>query len=760
MYFSKRLKQFFITPAIAGVIALSILIYVALTLISVSEATSMYDGFLFWLNCVFILEIFLRAFTFRKFTNYIKAHTLDAIAVFPWDIVIFYATGHAVSSNLLVVIRLVRLFRIGSFLSLWRDSLKSRIAYTIKKQIEQSLFRQCLILLGAIVSLTIIFGFMFRIIGYNREGTSLFYMAFMALLDPGTSMEVAGNSLIIQVVFNFLTMLGIILFNGLTIGIIVAKVESYLNRVQDGYGDVVEKNHTLMLGWNLLGQQLLEEINDYAKHESKHKQKIVIVTEQIDKLSNFLKSGDYKYLDLIKRKGVYFESSTLELVDISHASKVIILNETSDISLPLQFRKSDVFKGCLAVKSALSSLENKPLCYYESTCRTNRRRLIPYLADNFLEFNSAKYSALLLTTLLFHKHYYDILIELFGFSNDEFHFVKASEYNATGKTFSEVLVASKKVTPVGIVEENGHLEILPAAHYELAAEDSLILLAESRHALFDEKLEESWTDELDIKIKNFTASNQGYQLERQKIVVIGVNETLPNLLNELSLWNTYVDIITTNEGIKIAADYLADIPVKHKHVEFYTGDISDYDLKNCFGTIILADDEHVLNVGAETGDTDSLFKLFDIKSRLTEHPVIAEVINPSEESLFQKIDGVKYIVGTNILSKILNMSLVYPDAMRFFDELISLNGGSLNFARLSDMLKKEDVDSLSFVDFFHHFYQTKGCIAIGIVRVEGPPLVNPLRTEQLKQPEYSNFNLVDGKLQMYPDDEIVFLEKH
>lgn len=759
MPYSKRLKQFFMTPAIAGVIAFSILVYVALTLIAVAESTTEYEGFLFWLNCAFILEIFLRAFTYRKFSRYLKSHTLDAIAVFPWDLLILCTTGHAASSNLLVLIRLFRLLRLGSFLTLWRDSLKSRIAYIIKKQIEQSLFRQCLILLGAIVSLTVVFGFLFRVIGYNRENTSLFYMAFMALLDPGTSMEVAGKSLAVQVIFNFLTMLGIILFNGLTIGIIVAKVESYLNRVQDGYGDVVEQNHTLILGWNLLGQQLLEEINDYAEQESRNKQKVVVVTENIDSLSQFLKLGNYRYLDLIKRKGEYFDSGTLKLVDVAQASKVVILNENQDLSLPLQFRKSDVFKGCLAVNSSLNGQAATTTCYYETTCRSNRERLKSHLSENFLGFDSSKYSALLLTALLFHKHYYEIMLELFGFANDEFHFVNVSETDVVGKNFGEILASCKNVIPVGVVAESGKMEILPPASYELGKEDMLILLAESKDSLLDEKLDQPWINNNKIDVGNYTASNQNYILEQQKIVVVGVNETLPCLLNELSLWNTQVDVITDEEGEKIAKDYFADTPVKHKQFNFCTKDINNYDLKGCFGTIILADDVHSLTVGAETGDTDSLFKLFDLKARLSEKPVIAEVINPNEEALFQKIEGIKYIVGTNILAKILNMSLVYPDALKFFDELISLKGASLNFVKLRDMIDLTQTNDMSFENLFHSFYQVYGCIALGIIRKGSQPLVNPLRTEQLKEPEYANFSMIDGKLMLEPDDEIVFLER-
>lgn len=747
------------TPAIAGVIAFSILVYVALTLISVAEATSIYDNFLFWLNFAFIGEVALRAFTYRKIGHYLKVHFLDMIAVFPWDFLVMFSTGYAANSNLLVLIRLFRLFRLSSFFSLWKDSLKSRIAYTIKKQIEQSLFRQCLILLGAIVSLTIVFGFLFKIIGYTREGTSLFYMAFMALLDPGISIEVAGKSLVIQILFNFLIMLGIILFNGLTIGIIVAKVESYLRRVKDGYGDVVEKNHTLILGWNLLGQQLLEEINDYAKHESKSKQKIVIVTEHIESLSRFLKSVNYKYLDIIKRKGTYFENSTLKLVDTVESSKIIILNENNDLNMPLQFRKSDVFKGCLAVNSSLSSMSNPPRCYYETTCKTNRKRLSSHLQNNFLGFDEANYSALLLTSILFNQYFYEILIELFAFSNDEFHFVKASDKMLENCSFDKILASSKNVIPIGIVFSNGKLEIMPSPNYKVGADDVLIFLAESRDALLYDAMTEAWHEKKTITINEFTASNQNYKLEQQRIAVIGVNGTLPALLNELSVWNTYIDILTTKKGQRIAEEYFADSPIIHPHINFITKDFKEYNLEDCFGTIILADDEHILNVSPETGDTDTLFKLFDIKSRQGDRPVIAEVLNPSEESLFQRIDGVKYIVGTKILAKILNMSLVYPDTLKLFDELISLNGASLNFAKISDITKGIENENILFTDLYYEFYRKKGCIAIGVIRKGVAPLVNPLRTEQLLQPEYTSFSAQEKGLILLPDDKIVFLER-
>ena len=756
MLYSPSLKRFFITPAVALSVAISILVYIAVAIVAVVDNTTAYDAFLTGLTVLFWIELSLRIFTFQSFKKYLHTFWLDILAVFPWAVVFPYFQTLPYGNEFLIALRLVRILRIRSVISLWKTTLHHRIQYLLKKQIEQSLLRQFSLLLCLIVMLTICFGLLFQSIGFTSDGTSVFYMAFMSLLDPGTSYEVAHSNLIIQIAFNTLVLIGIVIFNGIVIGLVVSKVEEYLSKVKQGYGDVVEQGHTLILGWTSLAEQLIFEINNFSQYEIHKKQTVVIVSEHIKDVTDYLRKHNFKYIDAIKRKGKIFSTETLNLVDLQEAKNVIISDEVNGDKLPIEYTGASVIKSCLAAQYCLQQNEAAPNCYFENSSVHSKLITKNKAMKNFIQFNSGKYSALLLTSMLFHKAYYDVVSELFDFADDEFHFISATNTAVVGRPFKEVLYSLQGCIPVGILNLNG-LNTSVSPDYIIRNKDQLLCLAESSETLSIALHQAATNIPEKLTLTNkIRTKNNSLQIEKQQIVIIGVNSRLPKLLDELALWNTDITIITSNKGQELGKKYIELFGTTHNSYAFTIQQLSEASFQNCYGTIILTDEAYIQEHPSCSPDTDTLFKLLQITSTAPDNHIILEIQDAEQEELFSTIEEANYIVSTKLLAKILNISLVYPKMLSFFEELMSLSGTTIDFATI-DSLQLPKGTQLKLRDIHHTLYANNGWNVIGISRKDTPILINPFRIQQLSDPRYNTFQMSGDDIILLPDDELIFL---
>ncbi|WP_290920225.1 ion transporter [Halodesulfovibrio sp.] len=726
---------------------------------AVVDNTTAYDAFLTGLTIIFWIELSLRIFTFHSLKKYFQTFWLDILAVFPWAAALPFFQTLPYGNEFLIALRLVRILRIRSVIALWKTTLHHRLQYLLKKQIEQSLFRQFSLLLCLIVMLTICFGLLFQSIGFTSDGTSVFYMAFMSLLDPGTSFEVAHSNLITQIAFNTLVLIGIVIFNGIVIGLVVSKVEEYLSKVKQGYGDVVEQDHTLILGWTPLSEQLLFEINNFAEYETCKKNTVVIVSEHIKNVTDHLHKHSYKYIDAIKRKGKIFSTETLNLVDLQQAKHVIICDEVNGDKLPIEYSGASVIKSCLAAQYCLQNESTAPPCYFEHNFAHSKLITTNKSMSNFVPFNSNKYSALLLTSMLFHKAYYDVVSELFDFADDEFHFIPATETALIGKTFEEVLYSLPACVPVGISSANGLNTSVPS-DYIIRNNDQLLCIAESSEALnmAIHQLAPSIPDKLNIT-RDIQTKNNSLKKLKQKIVIVGVNSRLPKLLDELALWNTDITIITSKEGRELANKYLELFGTSHTSYEFAIQNLSDASFTECYGTIILTDEAYIKQHPSCSPDTDTLFKLLQVLSTVPNNHTILEVQDAEQEELFSTIKEANYIVSTKLLAKILNISLVYPEMLSFFEELMSLSGTTIDFVTVNS-LQLPDKQKLRLRSIHRTLYTRHGWNVIGVNRKDTPILINPFRIQQLSDPRYSTFQACDNDIILLPDDELIFLCSH
>ena len=148
------------------------------------------------------------------------------------------------------------------------------------------------------------------------------------MLSSGTS---APIEIVPRVVANTLVVMGILYFSTM-LGLVVEAVQAKMQALREGKSVVVERGHTVMLGWTEKSLLFVKEIID--ANESEGGGVIVVLCkdgkEQMEKeLNLFIKKADLKGTSVVFRQGSRLMIGDLDKVSVSTARSVVVFSDTT-----------------------------------------------------------------------------------------------------------------------------------------------------------------------------------------------------------------------------------------------------------------------------------------------------------------------------------------------------------------------------------------------------------------------------------------------
>ncbi len=198
----------------------------------------------------------------------------------------------------------------------------------IKYKFDQLLSKGTISLVLALFTVTFIAVVLIGLIAYwstksTDSALSMIWTSFMKTLDPG-NLEGEEGTFFYVLLMTIATIVGIFI-TSILISIISSGFQTKLENLQRGTSQIIEKNHTLILGWNdnvpIIVSQLIEA-NKSVKHP-----KIAILSEQ-DMMETYhaLKQQvkNFDNTKIIIRTGSLFDKNCLETCAIDCARSVII----------------------------------------------------------------------------------------------------------------------------------------------------------------------------------------------------------------------------------------------------------------------------------------------------------------------------------------------------------------------------------------------------------------------------------------------------
>ena len=158
--------------------------------------------------------------------------------------------------------------------------------------------------------------------------SSQLWRVFLQISDAGAVAEDSDNNYFNKITGILTILLGLVLFSSL-VAFITSQFEAKLDELRKGKSDVIEQNHTLILGFS---ERVLEIIRELimANESTKSAAIVVLSYHAKDEMDDFFRDhiDDRKTSRIITRSGLTSSKRMLDKVNIDSAKSVIILNDS------------------------------------------------------------------------------------------------------------------------------------------------------------------------------------------------------------------------------------------------------------------------------------------------------------------------------------------------------------------------------------------------------------------------------------------------
>jgi voltage-gated potassium channel Kch len=362
------------------------------------------------------------------------------------------------------------------------------------------------------------------------------WLSLMRTLDSGTMGGDEGWSF--RVPMLGVTLGGIFLVSAL-IGVINNGIEGKLEELRKGRSFVVEKDHTLILGWSPKIFTILSEL--VLANENRSKPRIVILAEK-DKveMEDEIRTQieDTRNTRIICRTGSSLDLKDLEIVNPRQSRSVIVLGPEGENP------DSEVIKTILALTN---NPDRRPEPYHivaelQDLRNVEVARMVGRDEAQLIVSNDLISRIIVQTSR--QSGLSVVYTELLDFGGDEIYFTE--EPKLVGRTFAEALLAYEDSCLMGLRRADGGILINPPMDMTIAAGDQVIAISEdddtvkvSSHAGSWENLEARLGVEHDAIRFSLPAPPRP-----EKTLILGWNRGAIAIINELDRYVAPGSVLT------------------------------------------------------------------------------------------------------------------------------------------------------------------------------------------------------------------------
>jgi voltage-gated potassium channel Kch len=308
-------------------------------------------------------------------------------------------------------------------------------------------------------------------IGVNEDKTpsllERFWQSLLRILDPGTFSGDAGWPL--RITMLLVTLLGV-LIGGSLIGLIVATVDSKVERLRRGRSVVAERGHTLILGWSPRVFTLISEIVE-ANANNRRACVVVLASEEKPDMEEAIKDrvGDTKSTRIVCRTGDPSSPQDLVIGNADEARSIVVLAAGED-----GIADAEAVKAVLAVLSSEQRRTSATVVAELNDAET-ARALHEASGGSVVTVRAADVIARVTAQACRQSGLSLVWRDLLDFSSDEIYFHVSPELE--GHTYGEALLAFDTSSVIGRCAADGTISVNPAMETVFEAGDSVIAVS-------------------------------------------------------------------------------------------------------------------------------------------------------------------------------------------------------------------------------------------------------------------------------------------
>jgi voltage-gated potassium channel Kch len=397
------------------------------------------------------------------------------------------------------------------------DRLRYRFDNSMSRGTPALVAWLALVTLALIVVFAVIVSF-FDLAGSNRTDfwhellNSLFHA-----LDPGTVAGDGGGSWRFILTMLVLTIAGLFIVSAL-IGVIATGIDAKLSDLRRGRSVVIEKDHTVVLGWSEAVFTIVSELA--IANESRRRPVIVVLAdrdkvEMEDELRE--KVPDLKGTRVVCRSGSPIDIGDIALCSHHTSRSVIVLSPGGDDP------DSEVIKTLLALTHA----GDGPPIVAEIQDPQNLEAAHMVGGSRAVLVDKRETVARLIVQTSRQSGAAAVYTELFDFDGDEIYF--HADASLAGSTYAEAQQAYESVTVIGLLDEHDTARLNPPQD-TVVGSDQLIVVVEDDSALAGAAASSAAIDDAIV------SAFEGRDETPSKALLIGWNERATAVVRELDAY--------------------------------------------------------------------------------------------------------------------------------------------------------------------------------------------------------------------------------
>jgi K+/H+ antiporter YhaU regulatory subunit KhtT len=521
-----------------------------------------------------------------------------------------------------------------------------------------------------------------------------FWQVFIQLCDSGAISEDSSGNVLNKITGVLTIFLGLIFFSSL-VAFITSQFEARLSELRKGKSNVVEKDHTLILGF---GDRVLEIIRELIiANESQKKPAVVVLAErEKDEMDDFFreKITDLKNTRIITRSGTTSSIHMLKRVGVNTARSVVILNDAAVDSSQEDKSLADarVLKTILALVSCTGE-ENVPPVVAEIHLDNMRKLAKNILPDKISIIDEHSILAKLMVQTSRVSGLAQVYDTLVGFEGCEFYFYRPVQ-GLGGIKYGDLVFHFMESSVLGIRRSDGTMLLNPSPDTLCEGEDEVILIAEDDSAIrfLDRKI--------DVATPQCKAPYPHPKSVENQLIV-GWSHKTPTIIAEYGEYvakGSKIDVVVPEISEEMKKEF-SSVQKSHGSIKMrlLVGDIhipttiarlkpEQYD-----NVIILTGD----GGNSELRDSETIANLLQFRhyfktsvKREVKTQIITEVADSENIEVIQEAGVKDFLISNQFVSKIYAQVSEEPDVLAIYDDLFSEEGSEVYIKPVSRFLAK------------------------------------------------------------------------
>lgn len=514
----------------------------------------------------------------------------------------------------------------------------------------------------------------------DKSFIDLVWMGLMRTLDAGTMGGDEGS--VVFLLSMFAITLGGIFIISMLIGLLTTGIEAKIDTLRKGRSKVLEKNHTVILGWS---DRVFTIISELIEANANQRRPCIVIMGNKDKveMEDEIRDriGDTRNTRIVCRQGSPVDINDLDIVSLDTCKSILVI-EDSD---------SNVIKTILAI---INNPKRRQKQYHivASIKDPQNYEVVKIIGGKEVEIVliDSLISRIIAQTCR-QPGLSTVYTELLDFGGDEIYFSKNE--SLAGKTFKDVMLLYDDSAIIGI-HSDGITKLNPPMNTVIEQDDEIIAISED-----DDTIRQSGIKKIAANEIAYTGSVPSNN-SPENTLILGWNERGASIINEMD------NYVAPGSLVTVAADYeqgeeqinkYCNNTIRNQTVEYLHADTKDRRVLNeltkakKYDHIIILCYTHMDVQEADAITLITLLHLRDISEKTgLQFSIISEMLDVRNRTLAEVAKVNDFIVSDKLISLLLTQISENKRLNSVFEDIFDSDGSEIYIKSAGNYIRPGD----------------------------------------------------------------------